>query len=61
MADVGRSAGYSRQGGEFTEAHDQIKRSLVRPLRRDAKRAGVALVDKGLGQWSFAAGASQSA
>ena len=35
---VGNSAGYSRKGGEYTEAHDQIKRLLVRPLRRDARR-----------------------
>ena len=35
---VGESAGYSRKAGEYTEAHDEIKRLLVRPLRRDARR-----------------------
>ncbi len=35
---VGNSAGYSRKGGKYTEAHDAIKRLLVRPLRRDARR-----------------------
>jgi len=35
---LGLTAGYSRQGGQSTEAHDQCKRILVRPLRRDARR-----------------------
>ena len=35
---VGRTAGYSRQGGEYTQAHGQHKQILVRPLRRDARR-----------------------
>ena len=38
LQTVGQSAGYSRRGGKYTEAHDQIKRMLVRPLRRDARR-----------------------
>jgi len=35
---LGLTTGYSRQGGRSTEAHDQCKRILVRPLRRDARR-----------------------
>ena len=35
---VGVTAGYSRKNGEYTEAHDQRKRILVKKLRRDAKR-----------------------
>ena len=35
---VGESAGYSRQSGQYTEAHGEVKRMLLRPLRRDARR-----------------------
>ncbi len=35
---VGESAGYSRKGGKYTEAHNEKKRLLVRRLRRDARR-----------------------
>ena len=35
---VGESAGYSRKGGKYTEAHHQVKRVLVKPLRCDARR-----------------------
>ena len=35
---VGQSAGFSRKGGAYTEAHDERKWLLVRPLRRDARR-----------------------
>ena len=35
---AGQSAGYSHGGGKFTEAHDQTKRLLLRPLRRDTRR-----------------------
>ncbi len=35
---AGLSAGYSRKGGQYTEAHGRRKRILVKPLRRDARR-----------------------
>ena len=35
---VGESAGYSRHAGQYTEAHGEIKRMLLRPLRREARR-----------------------
>lgn len=35
---LGYSAGYARKSGEYTEAHDEVKRILVKVLRRDARR-----------------------
>lgn len=35
---LGETKGCSRQGNSYTEAHEKIKRILVRPLRRDARR-----------------------
>ena len=35
---LGETAGYSRKSGEYTEAHDEVKRILVKSVRRDARR-----------------------
>ena len=36
---LGKTAGYSRKGGKYTEAHGEVKLLSVKRLRRDARRA----------------------
>ena len=36
--DVGRSRGFSRSNGRYTEPHGRLKRMYVYPLRRGARR-----------------------
>ena len=36
---VDESSGDSRRGGQYIDAHDQIKRLLIRPSRRNVSQA----------------------
>ena len=35
---LGKTAGYLRKGGKYTEAHGEVKQLSVKRLRRDARR-----------------------